>query len=514
MSWWRKLFGGDRTEESPAAPEPRPSPPRAKAAQQFPLTVEIIPDELVGRVFLHEIEAAGERIPCWSYVSDGLRAHEQKEVVVTLRRERGEAAGDYPEDPLHFFATLYRLAAQGGCVDVGGQSELGTRRFFGHHLLYADAQPLPGVALPLPCLTVVLINDEELRGVRAFGSTRVLSRMGHAASHYPFPTWVERKRRGVPLGGAFEKSVLTKLGLRISGKIVVSLHDNRITLGIQRELHDRLRDAQLPDAPLALIALRDPDANACLVWEPGQDEPTAISPPGSDGSRVSGAYAVVLGEQPHDGGKLFEDGFIIELTDLSWAKFRRALLGGTDLVLPATADDMDFALTWRDDIYTAPEDEESGDEPEPAPPLPGELEQTIVLLMPQDELGARVTTNALSEQIRCISAEVSQLYSRGKIQVSPMGVFVAVKPNRRVKVWVEGIEGDLSPDDAALVERHASAVTAPTVTDAITYVCAFPRKGAGLSGPPPLPQAWREASKTAGKALLLPDGMLAEVWPD
>lgn len=41
------------------------------------------------------------------------------------------------------------------------------------------------------------------------------------------------------------------------------------------------------------------------------------------------------------------------------------------------------------------------------------------------------------------------------------GVFVAVKPNRCVKIWVEGIEGLLSAEDAALIERRASAVTAP-----------------------------------------------------
>lgn len=387
MSWWKKLFGGSRTEVSdgePAAPEPPPSPARTTAARQFPLTVELIPGALIGRVFLHEIEAGSERIPCWSYVSEGLCEHGQKEVVITLRRERGEAAEDFPKDPLHLFGTLFQLATQGRCVDVGGHSELGTRRFLGHHLLYADAQPLADVELPLPCLTVLLINDEELRGVRAFGSTRVLSRMGHAARHYPFPPWVERRRRGVSLARTLEQSILTKLSLRISGKIVVSLHDNRVTLGIQRELHDKLRDAELPDAPLAFLALRDPDANACLVWEPGQGEPAAITPPGGDGSRVAGAFAVVLGEQPHDGGMIVEDGFVLELTELSWAKFQRALLGGTELAIPATAGGMDFALTWRDDIYADDEesdDEESDDEHDeraPASPLPGARDVVLI----------------------------------------------------------------------------------------------------------------------------------------
>jgi hypothetical protein len=532
MSWWKKLFGGKVAEvtEATAADEAvrvnTAAPHATSTTRQFPVTVEIIPGELSARVYLHEISATGGRIPCWLYVSDGLGAHQHREVVFTLRRESGEADAAFPEDPLRLFGTLYQLAAQGKRVTVGGCTELGARRFFEHHLLYADAQPLGEVTLPPGCLTALLINDDELRAVREFGCTRVLARMGHAANHYPFPTWSERGRRGLSLASTFEQSLLSKIGIRISGQIVVSLNSHRITVGIQRELHARLRDAQadLPDAPIAFLALRDPAANACLVWEPGQREPTAISPPGSDGSRVCGAYAIVLGEQSHNGGKLFEDGFAIELTDASWAEFRRALFEGTDLVIPATGGGMDFALAWRDDIYAdvLPRSEPTlatargDDDPDHGPPsvLPGELDHEIVLLMPQDHLGARVDADALAAQIHGIGVEVVRLYARGEICVAPMGVFIAVKPNRRVKIWVEGIEGSLSAEDAALIERRASAVTAPEVRGAIAYVCAFPRKGTNLAGPPPLPQAWKEAARTAGKPLMIPDGMLAAVWPD
>lgn len=532
MSWWKKLFGGKVTEvtEATAADEvvraSTAAPHATSTTRQFPVTVEIIPGELSARVYLIEINATGGKIPCWLYVSDGLGAHQHREVVFTLRRESGEADAAFPEDPLRLFGTLYQVAAQGKRVTVGGCTEFGARRFFEQHLLYADAQPLSEVTLPPGCLTALLINDDELRAVREFGCTRVLARMGHAANHYPFPTWSERGRRGLSLASTFEQSLLSKTGIRISGRIVVSLNKNRITIGLHRELHARLRGAQLdlPDAPTAFLALRDPAANACLVWEPGQREPTAISPPGSDGSRVCGAYAIVLGEQSHNGGKLFEDGFAVELTDASWAEFRRALFEGTDLVIPATRGGMDFALTWRDDIYAdvlprsepMPATTRGGDDPDhdPPPVLPRELDHTIVLLMPDDLIGARVDAVALAAQTREIVAEVARLYARGEICVAPMGVFVAVKPNRRVKIWVEGIEGSLSSEDAALIERRASAVTAPEVRGAVAYVCAFLRKGTNVAGPPPMPQAWKEAARTAGQDLMIPDGMLAVVWPD
>jgi hypothetical protein len=519
MSWWKKMFGGN-PDAAPATPA---APPAAAAPPQFPVTVAIIPGELSARVYLHEIRATTQAIACWSYVSDGLRAHQHRELVFTLRRARAEPDAGFPEDPLRLFGTLYQVAAQGQRVTVGGVTEFGARRFFGHHLLYADAQPMSGVTLPPGCLAMLLINDDELRAVRQFGATRVLGRMGHADNHYPFPTWSERDRRGVPLADTFEHSLLSKIAIRITGRIIVSMTANRITVGIARELHAKLRDAgpKLPDAPTAFLALRDPAANACMVWEPGQREPAAIAPQGSDGSRVSGAYALVFGEQPHDGGKLLEDGFAVELTDASWTKFRQALVGGSDLAIPATAGGMDFALTWRDDVYADPPPHSSpgprgGAEPNRAPPpqLPGELEHQVVLLMPQAQLGDRVDTAALAAQIQAISAEVVRLYADGEIRVAPMGVFVAVKPNRRVKIWVEGIDGALAANDAALIEKRAGAVTAPEVRGAIVYVCAFPRKGTPASGPPPLPLAWKEAARTAGKTLSLPDGMLAAVWPD
>jgi hypothetical protein len=231
---------------------------------------------------------------------------------------------------------------------------------------------------------------------------------------------------------------------------------------------------------------------------------------------MSGCFVIVLGEQPADGGKLFEDGFAVELTDASWAELRRALREHRDLVLPATAGGYDFALCWRDRV--------SGDSalapaPRPAPPgdelaLPAELDSVVVLLVPEAELAARVEVKALAAQIGAIREAVLMAYARGEIRVAPLGLFVAVKQGRRVKAWAEGIEEPLRGEDAALLEERASAVAAPDVSGPIAFALAFPRKGARLAGPPPLPLAWRDAARTAAVGLSVPDGILAVVWPD
>ncbi len=530
MSWWKKVFGSNTASPTnagaPAAAVPASDAPR------YPVDVQIIPGALSARVYVHEIRAKQGSVPCWSYVSDGLRSHQHPELVVTLRRKRDEDARAFPEEPCRLFDTIYGVAAQGHRVAVGGHSEFGARRFFEHHLLYADAQPLEGVTLPPGCLTALMINDDELRAVKQFGSARVLGRMGLAVAHFPFQTWLERGRRGLSLASTFEQSVLSKIGVRIGGSIVASLHGGRITMGVQRSLHAGWREAlrTLPDTPIAFLTQRDPAANACLVWEPGQDAPTAISPPGSDGSRTCGCYVMLYGDQPASGGRLFEDGFAVELTGASWAEFRRALVEGNDLVIPATNGGNDFALTWRDSIYSLPPDgapvaPASGprrDSPKPrsggpeveALALPDELDSKVVLLMTQDELAARVDVDPLARQIKAIGEAAARLYARGEIRVAPVGLFVAVKPHRRVKIWAEGIEGPLRAEDAALLEQRTSAVAAPEVRGPIAFAYVLPRKGQDVAGPPPLPRAWKDAARIAGKTLALPDGMLGAVWPE
>src|SRR5690349_17271426 len=122
-----------------------------------PVRIEIVPGALSAQVTPHDIASQQGSIACWSYVTDGLVAHRQAEIAFTLRRDPGEAIDGFPEDPLRLFATIYQLAEAGQRVGAGAVTEFGETRFFGHHLLYAPAQPMAGVALPSPCLAALLI---------------------------------------------------------------------------------------------------------------------------------------------------------------------------------------------------------------------------------------------------------------------------------------------------------------------------------------------------------------------
>jgi hypothetical protein len=314
--------------------------------------VDIIPGKLSAQVVLHDIATAQGAISCWSYVTDGLTQQQQAELVFTLRRHPDEPSDDFPQDPLQLFDTVYQLAERGQRVTSGGVTQFGARSFFGHHLMYVTAQQLAGVTLPLASLAAVLATDDELRAAREFGTTRVLARLGQASTHYPFPPWADRRRRGLSLARTFEASLLSKVRRASAHGLRVGIRDDRVTLSARRSEQSLWRDrlAELPDGvPFAFLTALDPTAGGCLVWVPGQNGPEAIVPPGSDGARLCGCFILFLAGQPANGAKLLEDGFSMELTSEAWNAFCDALIAGEELAIPPTGDRMPFALTWHDD---------------------------------------------------------------------------------------------------------------------------------------------------------------------
>lgn len=344
MSWWKKLLGSSKEQRA--------------SELRFPLVNELVPGALSATVHSHKLSLEQGDIPCWSYVSKGLEAVEHPEVVFTLRREVDEPEDAFPADPLQLFKSFHQLAGQGHRVGPGEFSELGGKRFFGHHLVYARAQPLSDVVLPPGCLAALPVNDEELRAVREFGAIRVLARMGEAAKYYPFPPWAERGRAGLAFAGAFEESLLAKFP-RCHSSVQVVMSDNRVTARAARSQQPRLRQivaARHGDDPFAMLTALDDTADSCLVWRPGQRDAYAIAPRGSKGARTCGCFLAFLHGRPEDGALRIEDGFVLELTTASWEALLRALSDGTELAIPTTGVGMSFALEWVDECYVSPID--------------------------------------------------------------------------------------------------------------------------------------------------------------
>ncbi len=362
---------------------------------QLPAWFELIPGKLSVRVYKHDIETFKGIVPCWSFVSDGLWQYGQKELIFTLRRseldelaaQADSEAAPTPSSPnLHqyvfaFFLEVHRFAEQGQLVYEGDSSWFGSPGFLGNSdwaaFVYIRPQQLEGVEMSSPLLAAILLTAEEFEVYKRFGLTRTISHLGRAYVYYPCPSWSERSRASVVSMTQMEGSILGRMPLiwvrgggvsayheaspqsiqqspqpgRFLQQQIVQWSGNKaqITLRLLPQAGEELRRQFAQSPPDAVVAVQtelDPTANACLVWQAGQTNSFAITPPNSDGSRLGGCFIAFAPQQPLNRGHILEDGFVILLTDDSWIALQDALESRSPLFVPATDDGANFALEW------------------------------------------------------------------------------------------------------------------------------------------------------------------------
>lgn len=133
------------------------SPDRAPVSSQ---RVEVAPG-LVVSVIPHVIESPPRgKVACWSYVTEGLARHGQKELVLTLSQGAGPEASS-SQELFKTFVTILELARQVRTVGVGGMTRFGQGAPLGRHLLCVPAFPLPGVPVPGDGLAVILASGQQ-----------------------------------------------------------------------------------------------------------------------------------------------------------------------------------------------------------------------------------------------------------------------------------------------------------------------------------------------------------------
>ncbi|MEP7123438.1 MAG: hypothetical protein ABJE95_21100 [Byssovorax sp.] len=315
---------------------------------EFPIDVAIVPG-LSARVYLHALTPPSGPVWCWSFVTRGLEVYRQREVVFTVAIDGSGDAGQVPTDPLRFAAQLQYLAGQGRVVDAGGLSQLGGAGFLGRPgITYARAEAMAGVDLPAGALAAVLITAEEIAVYQSFGQSRLLALLGQAFRYYPFPPWADLKRASVTSMASNEGSLLGQIpraavtgAARLDGeRLSIRLHPSSAAL-LQQML-----SGIGAGSVFALSMGLDPEADGCLVWQAGQQGPSAITPPSSRGEHLAVGFLAVLPDQPADGGQLFEDGFAMFLTSASSHALREALASGRSMQIAGQHGKMSLSVEF------------------------------------------------------------------------------------------------------------------------------------------------------------------------
>ena len=426
-------FAGWRFAQ-PEAPPARTAEPAGK----FPVRVELVKGELEAHIHLAQVPSQSGPVPCWVYVSQGLWAHKQKELVFALRRDPGEKPESFPHAPLDYFSTVLQLAKQGRLVEAGDYIGFGGTGFLArgfNGLAYAAPQWLPEGVKPAPnLLAAILLTQDELEAVKEFGCTRVMTLLARSQRWFPAPVWSDRRRSSVLSMKQMQQSILAKVARVRTRGVRVHSEANRIRLRVETQAASRLLKSleQLPEGGAAAVLTEiDPIANAAFVWEPGQRQIEVITGPGSDASRVAGSFLLFLPGLETNGGEAFEDGYAMRLTQPAWKRIRDALRAKAPVTLDADGKYLGFTLEWIEQGWETYAPAAGAAQRKPAGPL--ETKQ-ITLLAPQEEIGQRIQVQDLAAFVRSVETTMREYF--GSLPRGPafeLAVQCTILPGRKAE---------------------------------------------------------------------------------
>lgn len=323
-----------------------------------PVRFEIFPDELFATVNIHDVSQGEDSFSCWSFTSEGLSKYGQRELALLVRKSDDQTENQYPTDVLGFFLTVRRFATEKNVFMEGDITEFGDGGFLDPKfkaLAYIKPLGLYGSEGNDNLLNCILLTEDELEIAKKFGLSRVVSLLGHSYNHYPCPPWVDLTRASTiskQLQEDMEQSILAKVPFLNIPFFRVCLCVDKLKVcckkGTEKFVGDLLR--QLPaEAPFSIGCDIDPAANAMLVWQATMaNGPSAITPPGSDGTRVAGCSIVVFPEQEVSNAQVIEDSFLLSLNTEDWTKLRNGLLTGVDASITAESGGT-IHIEWYED---------------------------------------------------------------------------------------------------------------------------------------------------------------------
>ncbi len=268
--------------------------------------LELLEGALSATMIAHDIEHEGATIPCVTWRTRGFAELSHPELTMTLPRDPEGGLSTVSLDAVRFVTGLYSRAKGGAPPVVPCATADYPQGLFddGDPLgaVFVRARDIEGVALRRHGLAAVLLHSDELAVARSFGARRVLSRLARHARVAPFPLWWDPSRPSVARRdepsselSSFARMPVVNASTTLRGDVVTL----RLPPSRARIVAEALR--RHGDAPFAWLTDAEPDADAVLVWEPGQTAPSAAMVTGGRGAAVSASFALFTKAERHRG---------------------------------------------------------------------------------------------------------------------------------------------------------------------------------------------------------------------
>jgi len=145
----------------------------------------------------------------------------------------------------------------------------------------------------------------------------------------------------------------------------------------------------------------------------------------------------------------------------------------------------------------------------------------LVLYQPNDVLQARVpSVQGLSEYVKRIEAVCTKHFADEKTPES-LQVVVAVRPDKSTRIWFVSSVHAESPKSRAELQKAIEAVRpCDVVGGPLAFAISATIAGGdgkasspSQSSGPPMPKAWTDAASKKKERVIVPDGILEDVWP-
>ncbi|PVF98578.1 hypothetical protein CPB86DRAFT_873256 [Serendipita vermifera] len=325
---------------------------------QTDTTIEVeIVDGLKAIIFEHTFTAD---IVCWTFVSQGLASHGQKEVVFTVRK----LSALYPQDPLRWYCLLLGHAShpkRPRIVDKYDIAELNFDYFLGHPnlrmILYIPQQALLGLTaaqearLPHTRLHTVMLTADEFETYKEEGLLRILTNFARLTRHYPFPPWFDPSRQSLLRPSDFAGSIMKRLRAYsipgISATFDQKSGDITVTVSPRAYHNKSINVIEHLDSVLRLQLEPNDHSPGCFVWHTGQQGVKAVGR--HSGNVAQGKEDMVVNDmklslcniifcpQQDKIDFLFaEDGYTVFLTNPAWFTIRSALINRAPVSIACT----------------------------------------------------------------------------------------------------------------------------------------------------------------------------------
>jgi hypothetical protein len=317
---------------------------------KFPIKLGIVPERLAVTIFRHVEHYQGAQAHCLSYVTEGLLALGQKELLLSLLINENVEDSHFPSSPFPFFIAIYKQALQKKHVTMGDITNLGVKGLFGFVGVGYSFVPhnLMGFTSNRATLCCVLLTKHEWVIAQNYSLTRVLTLLEHMHKRFPFLPWVDRRRADQTMNKAVLNSILKNTPKTVvKNASVFMAQGDVVILQVPRETASRLSALLLSRTDknsFALVLQLLPQHDGYLVWRAETGETEFNTAPNAHGAALAGGFLQLDPGGDNDGVSINEDGFCLSLCSSSWEAFKSALERGQKWGVKGEQGAMSFSL--------------------------------------------------------------------------------------------------------------------------------------------------------------------------